>query len=161
MCFEQALIHVARMTRGVTQAFQGGQFGQPAQQIAKAERPAGGIEAVPGVDVLAEQRQLHDAGIHEVFRLAENIGERARDLSAARIGNDAERAELVAAFLHGEEGGEAAGFGGGARRQRQAGEFAGNVEIGRDAAVRDGQRRGIAGRKACGRAAARCTSSGK
>ena len=64
--------------------------------------------AVPGVDVLAEQRHLAHAGLGELFGLGDDLRHRPRHFRAARIGHDAEGAELVAAFLHGQEGRHAA-----------------------------------------------------
>ena len=65
--------------------------------------PIGGL-AVVGVDVLAEQRDLDRAGRHELARFAQHGRRRPRILGAARIGHDAEGAELVAAFLDRQEG---------------------------------------------------------
>ncbi len=67
------------------------------------------VDAAIGVDVLADERDLAHAGVDEPSRLGDDVGDGPRDLGAARIGHDAERAELVAAFLHGDEGGDAAG----------------------------------------------------
>ena len=63
---------------------------------------------MPGIDVLAEQGDFAHAGIDQLLRFGNDLGDRAGDFGAARIGHDAEGAELVAAFLHGEEGGDAA-----------------------------------------------------
>ena len=64
--------------------------------------------AMPGVDVLAEQRDLAHAGGGQPLGLGDDLRHRPRHFRAARIGHDAEGAELVAAFLDGEEGGDAA-----------------------------------------------------
>ena len=64
--------------------------------------------AVIGVDVLADQRHLAHAGVGQALDLGDDLRDRPRDFGAARIGHDAEGAELVAAFLHGDEGGNAA-----------------------------------------------------
>jgi hypothetical protein len=73
------------------------------------------------VDVLPDQRHLAHAGGREVAYLIEDLFDRPRDLGAARVRNDAERAELVAAFLHGDEGRHPprAGFRGARRRQER------------------------------------------
>ena len=55
------------------------------------------------IDVLPNQRHLAHACFSEVAYLVENLFDGARDLRAARVGHHAERAELVAAFLHGDE----------------------------------------------------------
>ena len=70
-------------------------------------RPSGAL-AVIGVDVLAEQRDLAHARAGERSRLGDDCRDRPRDFGAARIGHDAEGAELVAAFLHGDESADAA-----------------------------------------------------
>jgi hypothetical protein len=57
---------------------------------------------VIGVHVLAQQRDLAHAALHQIARLA-RTRHRAADLGAAGIGHDAEGAELVAALLHGQE----------------------------------------------------------
>ena len=71
--------------------------------------PPSGAGAVIGVDVLAEQRDLARAVGDEPPRLGDDCAGRPRIFGAARIGHDAEGAELVAAFLHGQKGGDAAG----------------------------------------------------
>jgi hypothetical protein len=63
---------------------------------------------VIGVHVLPDQRHFAHAGIDQAFDLADDLGDRPRHFAAARIGDDAEGAELVAAFLHGDESGYAA-----------------------------------------------------
>ena len=75
-----------------------------------AERRVAAVQALAmiGVDVLAEQRDLADAGLGEPLGLGDDLRNRPRNLGAARIGHDAEGAELVAAFLHGDEGRHAA-----------------------------------------------------
>ena len=57
-----------------------------------AHRPA------VGVDVLPEQRDLAHALVGEVGDLGQHVVERPRDLLAARVGHDAERAVLAAAL---------------------------------------------------------------
>src|SRR5438105_696292 len=69
-------------------------------------RPADGSGrglAVIGVDVLAQQRDLDGAGSHQLARLGQHRRSGSRIFRAARIGHDAEGAELVAAFLDGQE----------------------------------------------------------
>ena len=58
---------------------------------------------MPGIDVLAEQRDFANAAIGKLFGLRDDLRDRARHFRASRIGHDAEGAELVAAFLHGQE----------------------------------------------------------
>ena len=100
---DQVVVHVARMAGGVADALdaidcrQGlDQAGQPAPFVALA---------VIGIDVLAEQRDLADAGVRLAARFGKDRRQRPGDLRAARIGHHAEGAELVAAFLDGEKGG--------------------------------------------------------
>ena len=65
-------------------------------------RPSRSV-AVIRVDVLPDQRDLAHAGAREVRHFGDDLLDRARNFRAARIGHDAEGAELVAAFLHGDE----------------------------------------------------------
>ena len=62
-----------------------------------------------GVDVLAQQRELARTRCDQTARLAQDVGRGPALLGAARVGHDAEGAELVAAFLDGQEGADAAG----------------------------------------------------
>ena len=106
---DQRVVHVARMAGGVAQPRQAGDFGEPGTASwpsphSRAVRPL----AVPGVDVLAEQRDLADAGGSKPLGLGDDLRDRPRNFRAARIGHHAEGAELVAALLDGEEGGDAA-----------------------------------------------------
>jgi hypothetical protein len=78
-------------------------LGQPPDQAGEAPRRAV-VRAVVGVHVLAEERDLAHAAVHEVLRLVQDLGHGARDFGSARVGDDAEGAELVATFLHGQEG---------------------------------------------------------
>jgi len=55
---------------------------------------------VPGVDVLAKQRDLADAAIGEPTRLVCDCRHRPRHFHAARIGDDTKGAKLVTPFLH-------------------------------------------------------------
>ena len=72
--------------------------------------------AVIGVDVLAEQRDLARAGATRRRASASTAATGRRDFGAARVGHDAEGAELVAAFLDGQEGGDAPAARGGVRQ---------------------------------------------
>ena len=104
---DQLVVHVARVRRGVAQPQQAGQLRQLAQQPAEAPGAAVRRLAVPGVDVLPEQRDLARALRHQPPRLGDHRRRRAARLGAARVGHDAEAAELVAALLDGQEGGDA------------------------------------------------------
>ena len=65
------------------------------------------VLAAPRGHVLAEQRDFLRARFDQLARFGHQIAVRTRDFRAARIGHHAIGAELVAAFLHGEEGGRA------------------------------------------------------
>ena len=56
-----------------------------------------------GVDVLPEQREFARPASRKLLDFVEDLGGRARSLRPPRIGHDAERAELVAALLHGDK----------------------------------------------------------
>src|SRR5262249_33014073 len=75
--------------------------------------------AMIAVDVLADQRDFAHARLGEPRRLGDDLHHRPRGFRAARIGHDAERTELVAAFLDGDEGGHAARTRCRAARRRQ------------------------------------------
>jgi hypothetical protein len=105
---DQARLHVAGMTGGVTQAGDLRQFGHALEQSSERPGPAVGAFAMIGIDVLADQRDLAHARVGETLDLGQDVHHRPRHFCPARIGHDAERAELVAAFLHGDEGGYAA-----------------------------------------------------
>ena len=102
---DQVVVHVARMAGGVAQPRDARDSREPMQQRGRASqaRPSASF-AVIGVDVLAEQRDLAHAGVGQPLDLGDDLRDRPRDFGAARIGHDAEGAELVAAFLHGDEG---------------------------------------------------------
>src|SRR5262249_10473151 len=105
---DQRLVHIARMAGRVAQARDGFDGGHPMEETAK--RPGTPIRtfAVIGVDVLADQGHLAHPGIREPLDLSDDLFNRPRDLSAARVRTDAKGEDLAAAFLHGDEGGHAA-----------------------------------------------------
>ena len=105
---DEAVIHVARMARGVAQTRDTGNFGEPMQQPSQRRGAAACVLAVIAVDVLADQRDLAHARVGKPLGLGDDLCDRPRHLGAARVGHDAEGAELVAAFLHGDEGRDAA-----------------------------------------------------
>ena len=108
--------HVARMAGGVADAgdarYRGHALDEARERGVAAVRPG----AVVGVHVLADQRHLDHARVGEPLHFRDDLLHRPRHFAAARIGHDAESAELVAAFLHGDEGGDAARADGGAAR---------------------------------------------
>ena len=128
----ETLRHVIGMAGRVTDARQAG---DAVERIGKAVEPllaASLILARPRVDVLPDQRDLASAGIDQRARLVEDGAPRAADFRPARIGHDAIGAELVAAFLHGEEGGRAGAAGAAGQRLELGG--GGHVRIHRRAA---------------------------
>ena len=122
---DQIVVHVVGMAGRVAQPVDAGDLGQPKQQAPEAPFAPVRTLALPGVDVLAEQRHLAHALGRKPRRLGDDRLDRPRHLGAAGIGNDAEGAELVAALLHGQEGRVAAGcVAGGMRPRRQPVEHA-------------------------------------
>jgi hypothetical protein len=105
---DQRVLDVARMAGRIAQACDAVDFGEPVQQ--PSERPGASVRAftVIGVDVLPDQRDLAHAVVGEPLHVVDDLCDRPRHFRAARIGHDAERAELVAAFLHRDEGRDAA-----------------------------------------------------
>ncbi len=100
---DEAVVHVAGMAGGVADAGNPGELGHSLQQPPQRPGAAVGSRAMIGVDVLPDQRHFAHAGASEVPHLGDDLFDRARDLRAARVRHDAERAEFVAPFLHGDE----------------------------------------------------------
>ena len=132
---DQLVVHVVGMARGVAQPRDSLDLGEAAQEPAERPAPAVRALAVPGVDVLADQGELAHAGLSQGAGLVHDALHRARELRAARVGHHAEGAELVAALLHGEEGGHAARQRAGAVRRGQMAELVVDRELGVDHAA--------------------------
>ena len=98
---DQRLIHVAGVAGGVADAGDATNLGQPPRQ------PGQAAFAGVGVDVLAQEGELAHALGRQMFGLGQDRLHRPGVFRAAGIGHHAEGAELVAALLHGEEGGDA------------------------------------------------------
>ena len=64
--------------------------------------------AMVGIDVLADQAHLAHASGGQHFDFRNDAFDRPRGFRAARVGHHAERAEFVAALLHGHESADAA-----------------------------------------------------
>ena len=105
---EEIVAHVVGMAGRVANAQDARDLRDPLRQPRQRPGAALGALAVVGVDVLAEQRHLAHAKGRKPLDFLNDLMGGARDLCAARIGHHAECAELVAAFLHGDEGAEAA-----------------------------------------------------
>ncbi len=129
---DEAVVDVARMARGVAQALDAGNGRETLEQLRKRVSASVRSLAVIGIDVLADHRDLADAGIRQALRFLDDLCDRTRHFGAARIGHDAEGAELVAAFLDGDEGGDAARAHRLARRVLQKIEFVFRREFGFD-----------------------------
>ena len=102
---DQLRVHVAGMACGVAQTRKTVDFRQAPQEAAEAPGRAVGSFAVIGIDVLAEQSDLPRAARDQPFRLRNDVADGPGELGAAGVGHHTETAELVAAFLYGEEGG--------------------------------------------------------
>ena len=81
---------------------------EAAKQLSKCRWPSIGPRPMIGIHILADQRYLAHTRFGQPFDLCDNLFNRSRDFSAARVGHYAKRAELVASFLHGDESGNAA-----------------------------------------------------
>ena len=88
----------------VTQALQAVDFGERLDQAGQRPTRAVGAFAVIGVDVLAEQGEFAHAAFNQFARLVEQRRDRPGILHAPRVRDDTECAELVTAFLDGQEG---------------------------------------------------------
>ena len=99
---DQPVGHVVGVAGGVADA------GEALDPVEFADQRAEVAAIVrPRIDVLAEQRDLARAGIDQRLRLVDQRAPRPADLGAARIGDDAIGAELVAPLLHRQERGRA------------------------------------------------------
>jgi hypothetical protein len=96
---DQALGHVVGMAGGIADPGEAGNEGEPFDQPLQPA-PVG---IAPGVDVLAQQGDLARAGFDQFLRFSDQIVEGTRCFRAAGIRHHAIGAELVAAFLHGQE----------------------------------------------------------
>ena len=105
---DQRFVHVARVAGGVAQPLQPLDVRQKGKQIGEAGGQPRCVGPVVGVDVLAEQGDFLDPRVDKAPGLGEHLMHRPAGLGPARIGDDAERAELVAPLLHGEKGREPA-----------------------------------------------------
>jgi hypothetical protein len=111
---DQVCAHVAGMAGGVADALDAADGGEPRDEASQRPGAAVGSQPVIGIDVLAQQRDLAHALVGEAAGLGFHIGDGAGELGAARVGHDAEGAELVATLLHRQErrhrlGGRASG----------------------------------------------------
>ncbi len=140
---DQIIIDVARVTGGVAQPRDAGDFGDATQQLPERPGPAETF-AMIGVDVLPDQRHLAHARSGEILDLGENCPDGPRNFRAARVGHDAEGAELVAAFLHGDEGRDAARPRLLEARRREEGELVLDRKLGCDHAPLAGEQFGQA-----------------
>src|SRR5690348_16454402 len=116
---DEVVVDVAWMTGRVAQARDARNLGESEEQSSERPRPPVGSDAMIGVDVLPDERDLAHSAVGEMLRLGDDLRRRARDFGAARVGHDAEGAELVAALLHGQERRRAARAGRFARRRRK------------------------------------------
>ncbi len=73
MGFDQPIVHVARMAGGIAQARKALDIGQPVEEVAEAPFIAIRAETVPGVDILAEQRDLAHPPFDETLGLRDDL----------------------------------------------------------------------------------------
>src|ERR1700722_14741574 len=95
------------MTSRITQPVDAIDPCDAAEQAGQRPRPSVRAFAMIGINVLSDQRDFAYAGFGQAFDFDENFLHRPRHFHAACVGYDAERAELVATFLHRDEGGYA------------------------------------------------------
>ena len=95
----QLIGHVARVRGGVADALKTVDPGQTPHQTRQRHVLTIAVHAVVGVDVLAEQADLHNAAFHQRAHFVLDGRHRAGGLRAAGVGHHAEGAELVASFL--------------------------------------------------------------
>ena len=126
---DQVVAHVERMAGRIAQPLDAADLREPFEQPRQRPRPPVRSGAMIGIDVLSDQRDFAHAGVRQPLDFGADLVDRAGGFRAARIGHDAERAELVAAFLHGDEGGDAARAGGGGARRGEMIELVVDAEI--------------------------------
>ena len=82
---DQVVVHVARMAGRVAQPVDAGDFGEPEEQPAEAPVAPVRSFAMPGVDVLAEQRDLAHAARPRAALASATIASTGRETSAPRV----------------------------------------------------------------------------
>ena len=97
---DKIVVHVLGVGGHVADALEAFHVGQLFDDFGKIPCRAVGAFAVIGVDVLAEQHDFLRALVDHLLRFFHHLRDGAGEFGAARIGHDAEGAELVAAFLH-------------------------------------------------------------
>ena len=115
----EIVAHVIGVAGQVADAGEAVDARQPLDQRRQGRGAACLAGAMIGVDVLAEQRHFAHACGDQRLHLSGDPRHRPRALRAARKRHDAKCAKLVAAFLHGDESGDAALARLGARRGRK------------------------------------------
>src|SRR5882724_13135997 len=104
MCGDQLIVNISRMRGRVADSAETRQAGELADKSAKPAGPAVRTLPMIRVYILAEKSDLSCPRRHRATRLRQDLRDRARVLRAARIGDDAEAAELVASFLDRQKG---------------------------------------------------------
>ena len=104
VCQDQILFHVQRMRGGVAEPLKTINLGKFADQAGEAPDAAIRRFTVIGVHILPEKRQLTASRGDKTARFFHDAVHRPRKFRAAGVGHHTEGAELVAAFLHREEG---------------------------------------------------------
>ena len=135
---DKVVPHVVGVAGGVADAIQPRHLGQGVGQARQGPWLSVRPFAVIGVDVLAQQGDLAHAAPGQRPRLLQHLHDRPRPFGAARIGHHAEGAELVAALLHGQEGGDARA----AALGRQGVELVHRREVGADPLAAGARRAG-------------------
>ena len=106
---DQIIGHVARVAGRVTQALDAVDRSKAGEQLCQRPGLIIGAVAVVSVDVLAEQGQFTDAAGDELFGFNNDLADRTGVFRSARVGDHAESAEFIAAFLDGQKSGRRAG----------------------------------------------------
>ena len=129
---DQVVSHVERMAGRITKPLDAADAGEMFQKPRQRPGPAVRSRAVIRVDVLADEGDFAHAGVGKPLDLGTDLVHGARRFGTARKRHDAEGAELVAAFLHRDEGSDAAPAHGGAARRRQMIELVVDRKLGID-----------------------------
>ena len=129
---DKPVVHVERVGSHIAQPQHPRNSCRDFEKLCQAHGPRGLVEPVVGIDVLPEQGDFSRPRGGEPLNLRQHLGDRAGDLGTPRVRHDAERAELVAAFLNRDKGSRPACAKDLARRRGQEVELVFRREFGVD-----------------------------
>ena len=129
---DKLVVHVERVRSHIAQPQHARNSCRAFEKLRQAGGPPRLVKPMIGVDVLPEQGDFARPCGGERFDLRQHLRDRAGNLGTPGVGHDAERAELVAAFLDGDKGAHPARANNLARRRGQEVELVFPREFGVD-----------------------------